>query len=130
MKQHSARTRCGEKEKALMNVGVGYETADYKYFVTLCRGFSEVRRRKTFRIGQSEQNSISTKPGTTKSALGLSQIHDHQLRLRHFFDGIAHTLAAQARILHAPVRHLVHPKRRNISCDQAADFQFFKSLKH
>jgi hypothetical protein len=48
MKPCSARNWCGEKEKAVMNVGVGYETADYKYFVTLCRGFLKFGEEKRF----------------------------------------------------------------------------------
>ena len=56
-------------------------------------------------------------------------MHDQQFGFRHLPDGVAQTLATEPGIFDTAIGHVVNAKRRNVSRDQAADFEFVIRLK-
>src|SRR5579862_8599086 len=61
------------------------------------------------------------KPGAPRPRSTLA--HHHEPQLRHVLDRIADALAAEARVLHAAVGHVVDAERRHVVDHDAADLQ-------
>ena len=51
------------------------------------------------------------------------RVDDEQLRLGHLLDRVARAFAADARVLHAAVRHVIDAPRRHVVDDDAADLE-------
>ena len=58
----------------------------------------------------------------TAPGLGPGLQHQHP-ELGEVVDGVAHALAAQPRVLHAAVGHVVHAERRHVVVDHPADLE-------
>src|SRR5208283_3680777 len=87
----------------------------------------KINRHFLFESDARRIHFLTTVQPTSQSS---AQIHDQQLWLRHLLNRVAQTLASQAGIFDATIRHVVDAKGGNVAGDQTADFKFVVGLKN